>query len=38
MTGSGERYPEVQSERIWDDIVKKLQQKEYNYDAGTYGA
>ncbi len=39
MTGSGgERYPEVQSERIWDDIVKKLQQKEYSYDAGTYGS
>jgi FMN phosphatase YigB (HAD superfamily) len=38
MAGSGgERYPEVQSERIWDDIVKKLQQKEYAFDAGTYG-
>ena len=29
---------EVQSERAWDDIVKKLQQKEYTYDAGTYGS
>ena len=28
----------MQAERIWDDIVKKLQQKEYNYDAGTYGS
>ena len=27
----------MQSERIWDDIVKKLQQKEYTFDAGTYG-
>jgi FMN phosphatase YigB (HAD superfamily) len=39
MAGSkGERYPEVQAERIWDDIVRKLQQKEYTYDGGTYGS
>jgi FMN phosphatase YigB (HAD superfamily) len=38
LTGSGgERFPEVQSERIWDDIVKKLSQKEYTFDAATYG-
>lgn len=38
MTGSGgERFPEVLSERIWDDIVKKLYQKDYIYDSGTYG-
>jgi FMN phosphatase YigB (HAD superfamily) len=38
MAGSGgERYPEVQAERVWDDIVKKLQQKDYSYDAGVYG-
>lgn len=36
--GGGEKFPEVQTERIWDDIVKKLQQKEYKYDAGTYGS
>lgn len=36
--GGGEKYPEVASERIWDDIVKKLQQKEYQFDVGTYGA
>ena len=35
--GGGEKFPEVQSERIWDDIVKKLQQKEYTFDAITYG-
>ena len=35
MTGSGgEKYPEVQAERVWDDIVKKLLQKEYTFDAG----
>lgn len=39
MSGSGgERFPEIQAERIWDDIVKKLQQKEYVYDAATYGS
>ena len=38
MAGSGgEKFPEVQSERIWDDIVRKLQQKEYKFDAGIYG-
>jgi FMN phosphatase YigB (HAD superfamily) len=39
MAGSGgEKYPEVQAERIWDDIVKKLMQKEYSFDAVQYGA
>ena len=39
MAGSGgEKYPEVQVERVWDDIVKKLQQKEYTFDAATYGS
>jgi hypothetical protein len=36
--GGGEKFPEVASERIWDDIVKKLQQKEYTFDVVTYGA
>ena len=39
MTGCGaERHPEVQVERVWDDIVKKLQQKEYAFDATTFGS
>jgi FMN phosphatase YigB (HAD superfamily) len=39
MSGSGgEKYPELQVERIWDDIVKKLFQKEYQYDTLTYGS
>lgn len=39
LTGSGgEKFPEVQAERVWDDIVKKLQQKEYTFDAATYGS
>jgi hypothetical protein len=36
--GGGEKFPEVASERVWDDLVKKLQQKEYAFDVGTYGA
>jgi FMN phosphatase YigB (HAD superfamily) len=39
MAGSGgEKYPEVQSERVWDDIVKKLFQKDYQIDATVYGS
>jgi FMN phosphatase YigB (HAD superfamily) len=39
MTGAGgEKHPEVQVERVWDDIVKKLFQKEYTFDAATYGS
>ncbi|MBA4187986.1 MAG: HAD family hydrolase [Planctomycetaceae bacterium] len=38
MAGSGgEKHPEVQVERVWDDIVKKLLQKDYSFDASTYG-
>lgn len=28
---------EVPADKVWEDIVKKLQQKEYTYDAGAYG-
>jgi len=38
MGSGGEKFPEVQSERIWEDIVKKLMQKEYVFDANVYGA
>ncbi|MCE9563434.1 MAG: HAD hydrolase-like protein [Planctomycetes bacterium] len=39
MAGSGgEKFPEIQAERVWDDIVKKLLQKDYSYDASTYGS
>ncbi|CAN5175157.1 hypothetical protein BH11PLA2_BH11PLA2_07010 [soil metagenome] len=39
MTGSGgEKHPEVHAERVWDDIVKKLIQKEYKYDVAQFGA
>lgn len=36
--GGGEKYPEVVSEKIWNDIVKKLQQKEYSFDVVLYGS
>jgi FMN phosphatase YigB (HAD superfamily) len=39
LAGSGgERFPEIQSERVWDDIIKKLMLKEYTFDIGTYGS
>ncbi|MCS6865636.1 MAG: HAD hydrolase-like protein [Gemmataceae bacterium] len=39
LAGSGgEKYPEIPTEKIWDDIVKKLQQKDYRFDAATYGS
>ena len=34
--GGGEKHPEVPSERIWDEIVKKL--REYKWDVGVYGS
>jgi FMN phosphatase YigB (HAD superfamily) len=36
--GGGEKFPEVQTERVWDDILKKLMQKEYTFDATVYGS
>ena len=39
MVGSpGEKYPEIHSEKVWEAIVKKLQQKEYKFDASFYGS
>lgn len=32
-----DKFPELLAEKVWDDIVKKLQQKEYKYDAAQYG-
>jgi hypothetical protein len=34
----GERYPEVLVERVWENLVKKLFQKDYKFDAGFYGS
>ncbi len=32
-----EKYPETLSERIWEAIIKKLQQKDYKFDSAFYG-
>ena len=34
----GEKYPEILAERAWVNIIKKLFQKDYKFDAGFYGA
>jgi FMN phosphatase YigB (HAD superfamily) len=34
----GEKHPEILSERVWEAIVKKLFQKEYQFDTGFYGS
>lgn len=34
LTGGGE----VPSDKVWDDIVKKLFQKDYQYDVGVFGS
>jgi FMN phosphatase YigB (HAD superfamily) len=33
-----ERYPEMASDRLWDAIIKKLLQKDYQFDAGFFGS
>src|SRR5580700_8250167 len=35
---SSEKFPEILAERIWENIIKKLFQKEYKFDAGFYGS
>jgi FMN phosphatase YigB (HAD superfamily) len=34
----GVKYPEIVAERIWEGIIKKLLQKEYQFDAGFFGS
>src|SRR5437764_1481143 len=36
VTTGGEKYPEVQVERVWEGLVKKLLQKDYKWDAGFF--
>jgi FMN phosphatase YigB (HAD superfamily) len=33
-----EKYPEILSEQIWESVIKKLLQKEYQFDVGFYGS
>lgn len=32
-----EKHPEILSERIWEEVVRKLQKKDYQFDAVAYG-
>jgi FMN phosphatase YigB (HAD superfamily) len=34
----GEKHPEIAVERAWESILKKLLQKEYQFDAGFFGS
>jgi len=34
----GERSPEVAADRLWETIIKKLFQKDYQFDANFYGS
>lgn len=38
VLGGNEKHPEILSERIWEGFIKKLLQKDYKFDAGSYGA
>lgn len=38
MPGGGERHPEVQVERVWEAIIKRLLQKDYKFDATALGS
>ena len=37
-SSTGEKTPEFAAERVWEDIIKKLFQKDYQFDAGFYGS
>jgi hypothetical protein len=34
----GEKYPEINVHKLWEEIIKKLLQKDYQFDAGFYGS
>ncbi len=34
----GEKNPEMQADKVWDAILKKLLQKDYKFDAGFFGS
>src|SRR5215471_21643718 len=34
----GEKHPEVAADRLWESIIKKLFQKDYQFDASFYGS
>lgn len=38
VPGNVEKYPEALSERLWEAFIKRLLQKDYQFDTGFYGA
>jgi FMN phosphatase YigB (HAD superfamily) len=38
MPGNAEKYPEIAADRLWEAFIKKLFQKDYEFDAGFYGS
>src|SRR5262249_53335429 len=38
ISSPGEKFPELLSEKVWEAIIKKLQQKDYKFDASFYGS
>src|SRR6266478_9241673 len=38
VPGGNEKYPEIISERLWEGFIKKLLQKDYQFDAGFFGS
>jgi len=38
LATGGEKYPEVAADRLWETIIKKLFQKDYQFDASFYGS
>jgi FMN phosphatase YigB (HAD superfamily) len=38
LPAAGEKFPEISSERIWESFIKKLFQKDYQFDALSMGS
>jgi FMN phosphatase YigB (HAD superfamily) len=38
VPGNVERHPEIAADRVWESFIKKLFQKDYEFDAGFYGS
>jgi FMN phosphatase YigB (HAD superfamily) len=38
VTGGGEKHPEVVVDRLWETFIKRLLQKDYQFDASFFGS
>jgi hypothetical protein len=38
VPAGGEKYPEISADRLWEAFIKKLMQKDYQFDAAFYGS